>query len=412
MTTLPLSDVHVLDLTWVVAAPGASRVLADYGATVVRVETTKRIDTARTFGPFHGGGPNPEGSILFQSMNAGKLGLTLDLATPEGRDVALDLVRWADIVMESFSPPVKRKFGLDYESLRAVKPDIIMLSSCLMGQSGPLSDFAGYGSLAAALSGFYNVTGWRDRAPAGPYNAYTDTIVPRFVLVCLLAALDHKRRTGEGQYIDQSHMETALHFLGPALLDYTANGRVQVRRGNRDAEMAPHGVYPAAGDGFDKLTTSDAWVAIACRDDNDWRALCVAIDQPALAVDERFATPSARLEHHDELDEIISTWTALRPPRETESLLQQRGVPASAVQVSPDLYADEQFRHRGHFVEAEHAVHGRIPVEGSRFRLSRTPARYERAGPTMGGDNDYVLRELLGYNDERIAALVAAGALE
>jgi crotonobetainyl-CoA:carnitine CoA-transferase CaiB-like acyl-CoA transferase len=399
-----LDDVKVLDFTWVVAAPGASRVLADYGATVVRVETTKRIDTARTFGPFHGNTPGPESSILFQSMNAGKLGVTIDMSKPEGRTVALDLVRWADVVMESFSPRVKRNWSFDYESLRAVKPEIIMLSSCLMGQSGPLSNFAGYGSLAAALSGFYNVTGWPDRAPAGPYNAYTDTIVPRFVTILLLAALDHRRRTGQGQYIDQSHMETALHFLGPALLDYTANDRVQMRNGNRDPHMAPHGVYRAAGD--------DRWVAIACRDDDDWRALCDAIDRPELANDERYAAASARLERQDELDELIGSWTRQRPAQETEALLQSRGVPCSAVETSPDLFADEQLHHRGHFVEVQHPVHGPILVEGSRFKLSRTPAQYERSGPTMGRDNQYVLSELLGYSDERIAELVSAGALE
>jgi benzylsuccinate CoA-transferase BbsF subunit len=400
----PLDDVKILDFTWVVAAPGASRVLADYGATVVRVETTKRVDTARTFGPFHGNTPGPESSILFQSMNAGKLGVTIDMSKAEGRAVALDLVRWADIVMESFSPRVKRNWSFDYESLRAVKPDIIMLSSCLMGQTGPLSNFAGYGSLAAALSGFYNVTGWPDRAPAGPYNAYTDTIVPRFVVILLLAALDHKRRTGEGQYIDQSHMETALHFLGPALLDFTANGRVELRAGNSDAQMAPHGVYPAAGD--------DRWVAIACRDDDDWRSLCTAMESHELAADGRYATAGARLERQDELDALVDAWTREREAPEIETALQARGVPCSVVETSPDLFADPQLTHREHFVEVEHPTHGGILVEGSRFRLSRTPAQYARSGPTMGRDNQYVLSELLGYGDDRIAELVSAGALE
>jgi benzylsuccinate CoA-transferase BbsF subunit len=411
-----LDDVKVLDFTWVVAAPGASRVLADYGATVVRVETTKRVDTARTFGPFHGNTPGPESSILFQSMNAGKLGVTIDMSTEEGRAVALDLVRWADVVMESFSPRVKRNWSFDYESVRAVKSDIIMLSSCLMGQTGPLSNFAGYGSLAAALSGFYNVTGWPDRAPAGPYNAYTDTIVPRFVAILILAALDHKRRTGQGQYIDQSHMETALHFLGPALLDYTANGRVDVRIGDRDPQMAPHGVYPAGGD--------DRWVAIACRDDDDWRALCevMTVGPNPLApfptgkgeqtAEARFDTLAGRLGQAGELDALISAWTRERDALEIETLLQSYGVPCSVVETSPDLFADPQLKHREHFVEVEHPTHGGILVEGSRFKLSRTPAKYSRSGPTMGRDNQYVLSELLSYSDDRIAELVAAGALE
>jgi crotonobetainyl-CoA:carnitine CoA-transferase CaiB-like acyl-CoA transferase len=404
LTDLPLADVNVLDFTWVVAAPGASRVMADYGATVVRVETTKRIDTARTFGPFYTGRPGPENSILFQSMNAGKRGVTLDLSKPEGRAVALDLVRWADVVMEAFSPGVMKSFGLDYESLRKVKPDVIMLSTCIFGQSGPLSGFAGYGSLAAAISGFYFMTGWPDRPPAGPYNAYTDTVVPRFVLIAILAALDHRRRTGEGVYIDQSHIETALHFLAPALLDYTVNGRGPVRAGNRHPQIAPHGVYPAAGD--------DRWVAVVAETEEQWRALCDALGRPELANDERFATVEARLQHQDELDAIISQWTAQRDPHETEALLQGRGVPAGAVQRGADLWADPQLHHRGHFVRAPHATLGEILVEGTRFQLSRTPARVERAGPTMGQDNQYVLAELLGYSEERIADLTAAGALE
>ncbi len=404
MNEQALAGVKVLDFTWVVAAPGASRVMADYGATVIRVETTKRIDTARTFGPFHTGAPGPEHSILFQSMNAGKLGVTLDLSKPEARAVALDLVRWADIVMEAFSPGTVASFGLDYESLRQIKPDLIMLSTCIFGQSGPLSAFAGYGSLAAAISGFYFMTGWPDRPPAGPYNAYTDTVVPRFVLISLLAALDHRRRTGEGVYVDQSHIETALHFLAPAVLDYTVNGRAPVRAGNRHPQIAPHGVYPAAGD--------DRWVAIVCETDEQWRALCHVIGRPDLASDDRFATNDARLGSQDDLDAIVSAWTAQRDPRDSEGLLQLRGVPASAVERGTDLWADLQLHHRGHFVRAPHATLGDILVEGTRAKLSRTPPHVARAGPTMGQANQYVLSELLGYGEERIAELVATGALE
>ncbi|MDP3766849.1 MAG: CoA transferase [Dehalococcoidia bacterium] len=400
----PLADVKVLDLTWVIATPAASRVLADYGATVVRVESTRRIDTARTFGPFLKGQPGPENSTLFQTTNAGKLGVTVNLASEGGRAVVLDLVRWADVVMEAFSPKTLPGLGLDYEAVRKVKPDIIMLSSCLMGQSGPLSRFAGYGSLAAAISGFYNITGWPDRPPAGPYNAYTDTIAPRYTLVSLLAALDHRRRTGQGQFIDQSQAESALHFLGPPLLDYTANRHVTDRMGNRDRQMAPHGVYPAAG--------KDRWVAIAVRSDEEWRALCEVMERPELADDARFATAAARLESLDELDRIVAGWTRSRDRYEIESALQARGVPASAVQDSHDLCADPQLAHRGFFVEVEHPMHGKMSIEASRVKLSRTPARVDRSAPTFGRDNQYVLETILGYGPERIAELAAEGALE
>ena len=401
---LPLADIKVLDLMWVMAGPAASRVLADYGATVVRVESTQRIDTARTLAPMHGGQPGPENSGLFQNMNAGKLGITLDLTKEAGRAVALDLIRWADVVTEAYSPKAMRAWGLDYESLRKVKPDIIMLSTCLMGQSGPLSMFAGFGNLAAAISGFYNLAGWPDRPPAGPYGAYTDTVAPRFTAAAILAALDHRRRTGQGQYIDQSQAESALHFLGPAILDYTVNGRVQGRTGNRDPDMAPHGVYPAAGE--------DRWVAIAVANDEQWQQLCAVMGCAELSRDERFATQTARRSRQDELDAMVAEWTQSREAQELEGTLQGCGVPASVVQNSKELYADPQLHHRGHFVEVPHEVHGTTTVEGSRFKLSRTPAKIERSGPTFGRDNEYVLRTILGYSPESIAELAAAGALE
>jgi benzylsuccinate CoA-transferase BbsF subunit len=318
--------------------------------------------------------------------------------------VALDLVRWADVVMESFSPKAMRAWGLDYESLRAIKPELIMLSTCLMGQTGPLASFAGFGSLASAISGFHNLTGWPDRPPAGPFGAYTDTFAPRFTAAAVLAALEYRRRTGKGQYLDQSQAEASLHFLAPALLDYATNGRALGPLGNRDAAMAPHGVYPTAEE--------DCWVALAVEGDAQWAALCDLMGRPELAADARYATAAARLASQDALDEIVASWTRGRDALELEAALQARGIAASTVESSGDLSEDEQLRVRGLLVEVEHEVHGTIPVEGSRIRLSETRAQIERSAPTFGRDNHFVLRELLGYGEERIAELVAAGALE
>src|SRR5271168_2781797 len=223
MNARPLAGVKVLDFMWVLAGPGITRSMADYGATVVRIEATTRTDPIRTVGPFQGNVIGPESSALWWNNNAGKYGMTLDMSKPEARPIVLDLVRWADIVAESFSPKAMRAWGLDYESLRAIKPDVIMVSSCLMGQSGPLARFAGFGNLAAALCGFYNLVGWPDRSPSGPYSAYTDYIAPRFGLAALMAALIHRKRTGQGQYIDQAQAESALHFLTLPLLDCQAN---------------------------------------------------------------------------------------------------------------------------------------------------------------------------------------------
>jgi benzylsuccinate CoA-transferase BbsF subunit len=401
--SLPLSGVKVLDLFWVLAGPGATRMLSDYGATVVHVESALRIDTLRTIGPFHDGVPDPNATGAFLSTNAGKLCLSLDLRRAEAREVVRDLVRWADVVTESFSAGVMESFGLHYEALRELNPELIMISSCLMGQSGPLSRFAGFGQLSSAMAAFYELTGWPDRAPAGPFGAYTDYIGVRYNAIAILAALEHRERTGHGQYIDMSQLEAALHFLGPALLDYTANGRVQHAAGNTDPVMAPHGVYPATGE--------DRWVAIAVRDDVEWDALCTLLGRADLADDARLASAAGRARHAEEIDAGIAAWTREREPSVAETALQAAGVPASAVLDMNDLYADPQLAHRGHFVEIPHPTHGSTTIEASRFRMSRTPARIPVDSPTFGAHSRQVLEEILGYGDDRIASLESSGIL-
>lgn len=400
---LPLNDVKICDFMWVMAGPASTRILADYGATVVRIESPTRVDTARTLQPYHNNQLGPDSSGLFANCNAGKFGISLNLGNPAARAVVHDLVRWADVVTESFSPKAMRAWGFDYESLRKVNPRLIMLSSCLMGQTGPLAKIAGFGNMAAAISGFHNLTGWPDRAPSGVFGAYTDYVAPRFTAMAILAALDHRRRTGEGQYIDQSQAECAIHFLGPAILDYTVNDRVEERAGNSDAAFAPHGVYPAAGD--------DQWIAIVCRDDDEWRRLCAAMNNEDLARDSRYASAAGRLEHRDAIDSSIASWTRTLERADVESRLQSRGVPAHQVQNSADAYADPQFVHRGHFVALEHPVLGKFTVEGPRAKLSRTPATVLRAAPSLGQDNQHVLETILGYDETQITELAASGAL-
>lgn len=401
---LPLTGLRVLDFFWVVAGPAATRNLADYGATVVRIESSKRVEAARTIGPSVGGEPGTENSGVFSSVNAGKFGLTVDPSHPLGREVVLDLVRWADVVTESFTPKAMRAWGLDYEALRRVRPDIIMLSSCLMGQSGPLAMFAGFGNLAAALAGFVNVAGWPDRAPAGPFGAYTDYVTPRFILPTLLAALDHRRRTGEGQYVDLSQFEAGCHFLAPAILDYTVNGHVTERKGNDDDHMAPHGVYRTLGE--------DQWVAIAAADDDQWRALCTAMNREDLASTRKLATLGGRLDHRALLDTAVEDWSKRKEGSEIEERLQAAGVAAHVVQNSASCNADPQLEHYKFFPRPRHPLHGPIAIEGTRFRLSRTPARIDTCGPTLGQHNFEVLSDFLGYDAARITELAAAGALD
>ncbi len=400
---LALTDIKILDFMWVMAGPASTRILADYGATVLRIESPTRVDVARTLHPHHDNQSAPDSSGLFSNCNAGKLGLSLDLGNPAAREVVHDLVRWAEVVTESFSPKAMRRWGFDYESLKKVKPDIIMLSTCLFGQTGPLSSIAGFGSMAAAISGFHNLTGWQDRAPCGLFGAYTDYVSPRFTALAILAAVQHRRQTGEGQYIDQSQAEAATHFLGPAILDFSANGRIQQRMGNADMQYAPHGVYPAQGD--------DRWVAIVCKTDGEWRALCSLMKRNDLVNDARFVTAAGRLQHRDELDRAVGEWTATLDAEEAEHLLQSRGIAAHQVQNAIECYHDPQLLHRGHFVDVEHPTYGKTTVEGPRAVLSRTPAKVMRHAPMLGEHNEYVLKDILGYDDEKVATLAASGVL-
>ena len=398
-----LSGLKVLDFMWVIAGPLCTRMLADYGATVIKVESGERLDPVRGSAPLKDGKPGMETSALFATFNAGKLGVTVDPGHPAGREVILELVRWADVVTESFSPKAMKAWSLDYTALREVNPSLIMLSSCLMGQSGPRAMVPGYGNMASALAGFHDLTGWPDRSPAGPFLAYTDTISPRIMVASLLAALEHRRLTGEGQHIDVSQAEAAIHLLAPAILHYEVNGRTWRRMGNRDLALCPHGVYPARGE--------DRWVAVTCQSDAAWQALCKVMGLDEAAADPELATAEGRRQRADQLDGQIAGWTCSRDEREVESALIAVGVAAHVVQNTAECEADPQLRHRDHFRTVANASAGELVVEGSRFQLSRTPARVGRAGPELGEHNFRVLEEILGYDSERIADLLACGAM-
>ncbi|MFN0029538.1 MAG: CoA transferase [Acidimicrobiales bacterium] len=396
-----LDGLKVLDFSWVLAGPAATRLLADHGATVVRIETESRTDPMRASGPFMAGLGGPDDTVLWHCVAAGKYSLQLDLTTPEGRAVALDLARWADVVYESFTPGVLDAWGLGYEALRAVNSSVVMVSSSLMGQRGPYADFSGFGNLAAAITGFTEVTGWPDRAPAGPFTAYTDYVSPRFAALAMLGAFDHARRTGEGQWIDVSQAESSLQFLAPALVDLDVNGVVATRRGNADPRFAPHGIYPAGDVGEDR------WIAIACTNDAHWVALSDVLARPDLAS----LTVAERHARSAELDGLISRWSSGQDPDALTLQLQDRRVPAHTVQHSPQCVADPQLQHREHFYQVPHPLHGQAWVEGPAVRLSRTPGRARWAGPVLGQHNHDVLSGLLGYNETHITDLVIAGAI-
>ncbi|MDG2112677.1 MAG: CoA transferase [Actinomycetota bacterium] len=399
-TARPLEGVKILDFMWAMAGPAASRVLADYGAQIVRVESEHKIDAVRTLAPFPDDATDPDLSGIYNNMNAGKLGLALDMSKPEALDVIWDLIDWADVVMESFSPRAMAAWGISYDDIRKRRPDIVMTSSCLMGQTGPVKSLAGFGTMAAAISGFFYPVGWPDRNPTGAYSAYTDYTSPRWLVAALMGALEHKRATGEGQYVDLSQAEAALHLMGPALLEYNVNGRVWERAGNRDLELAPHGVYATAGD--------DNWIAIACTTDAAWQALATemrAADLGALTLEQRRA-------RHDELDATITNYASAHDGVALMEHLQELGVASHIVQNSPELVADPQLTFRGQFAEVPHPARGTMVVDGSRFVLSRTPAQLLSAGPAFGEHSFDILTDILGYDGDRIAELAVAELLE
>jgi len=404
----PLAGLKVVDFSWVVAGPLIGRALADFGATVIRVESAGRIETARFMQPFVNGEISPENSALYGTCNAGKLGMTLNLASEQGRQIARQLADWADVVIESFSPGRMAKWGLDYETLSRDHPDLVMLSTSINGQFGPHAQLAGYGNVGAALSGFQFITGWPDRSPIGPFGPYTDYVGPRFSLAALLAALDHRNRTGEGCYLDVAQVEAGVWLQAPEVADCAANATIATRIGNADREVAPHGVFKCRPDAE---TGEERYVAVVVTDDTEWKALAETIGRSDLRDDERLRSAEGRLAHAAAIESAIDEWTAQHDVGTAEATLQRSGVPAHRSASSRDLAEDPQIAHRGHFVRLSHPTLGHTVVEGPRYLLSETPGTVRRAAPTFGQDNDYILTELLGLTGEQVQRLKEDGAL-
>ena len=400
---LPFEGLKVADFSWVVVGPTTSKYLADHGATTVRVETSNPLDIVRVAGPFKDNVPGPDRTQFFGDFNTSKLGLTLDLKNPAGVALAHRLISWADVFIESFTPGTVDSLGIGYQTARSLNPSIIMASTCLMGQNGPAAGFAGFGFHAGAIAGYYEITGWPDLPPDGPWTAYTDTVAPRFLAATIMAALDHRRRTGQGQHIDAGQLEMSLHFLAPQIIDYNVAGRLVSRNGNRSDTASPHGAYRCAGD--------DQWCAIAVEDDGHWSRLRQAMGDPEWARDGRFNTTAGRLEHQDEIDGQLSEWTGGKPPQEVLDLLLAEGVPAGVVQRSSDLLKDPQLEHRRFFRYMDHQEMGNIPYTGHQFRISGYDSGPRFPAPIMGQHNEEVLREVLGMTDDEISEAIIGGAL-
>ncbi|MGE0601443.1 MAG: CaiB/BaiF CoA transferase family protein [Dehalococcoidia bacterium] len=399
---LPFEGLKVADFAWIGAGPITVKYLADHGATVIRIESANPPDRLRNVGPFRDGVVGVNRSQFFAMANSSKKGIALDLKTGAGKKVAKELFAWCDVAFESFTPGTMADLGLGYDAAREINPDIIMVSTCLMGQTGPARSLAGYGYHAAAIAGFYEVTGWPDRSPAGPFTAYTDIVAPHFLISTVAAAIDHHRRTGEGQYIEQSQMEAALHFLAPEIARYQVDGTVPRRVGNEDPCMAPHAIYPAAGE--------DQWIAIACETDAQWTALARAMG-PSAPAGPDLATFAGRMQRIDEIDAAIAAWTANQDRYELMNRLQAAGVPAGAVQRSSDLLADEQLAHRKFFRPLAHPEMGTIPYEGHQFRIAGYDNGPRFAAPCLGEHTWEVLTETLGMDEAAAAELLAEGGV-
>jgi benzylsuccinate CoA-transferase BbsF subunit len=393
-----LSGVKIADFSWVGAGPRATKDLADHGATVIKVESAKRLDLGRMSPPFKDGRRDPDGSAFFAITNTSKLGVTINLGDPRGIEIAKALVGWADVVVENFGFGFMDRIGLGFDILKAIRPDIILLSVSVAGRSGPMAELRGYGNSAAALSGLAALSGWNDRAPHMPPFAYGDVVAPMFATVAVLAALEQRRATGQGSHIDVSQVEPLVHVLGDVMIRRQIEGTDFAKPENGSTTMAPHGLFPARG--------RDQWCAISARDDSDWAALAdlSGIDDPA------FATLAGRRRHAADIAARLALWTRGQDKHLLADRLCAIGVPAEAVNDGRDVFTDPELVQGGHYAAIDHAVLGRCD-------MPTPPARYSRSEiavgppPMLGEHNREVFVDLLGLDPAHIATLATEGVL-
>ena len=401
MNDLPLAGIRVADFGWIFAVPHTTSWLGALGADVIRIESPKRPDLVRFLGATEGqAGINRSG--LFHSINFSKRSIALDLTTKAGADVARRLVTMSDIAIENFGTGVMAKFGLDYEKLRALKPDLVMMSGTPLGQTGPCSNAIGYGPNSLAFSGISHLTGYPGGEPCGIGGTWPDFVVGVVMVMGVLGALHYRDRTGEGQYIDMSIAEMVTGMLPEAMMDFFLNGREHHPIGNRDPDLAPHGAFPAAGD--------DQWVAIVTVSDAEFVSLCEALGAPALAADARFQTMAARLENVDALERELGELTRKFERDALVAALRARGIAAGPMYNTAEIMEDPAMVESGMNIELDHKEVGKriipvLPVSFSGFK----PNYY--GGPAIGEHTDEVLSSVLGYSAEEIARLRAEGGV-
>ncbi|HEX2172333.1 MAG TPA: CoA transferase [Dehalococcoidia bacterium] len=410
-----LAGIRVVDFSWIVAGPTATRILGNFGAEVIRIEHPTDYEMIRLWPSHPGDQVGPNSSQFFNNLNADKLGATLNVRHPKGMELLRRLIAKSDVVLENFSSRVLENWGLGYEELKKLRPDIIYVSMAGMGHSGRSRDYNTWGPSVQALSGLTHLSGLPDAAPAGWGYSYMDHSGGYFAAMAVLLAIRQRRKSGLGQWVDLAQVESAIALTGPAILDYQVNGRSSRRPGyppgnhaDRPA-VAPHNTYRCQGR---DEAGQGVWIAIQVDTDDQWAALCTEMDRVDLIADPRFATNRARLAHEAELDAIIADWTADKERYHLMRRLQAAKVPAGVVQTAADrVERDPQLRARQLYKELDHAEMGRLALEDLPVRLSRTPGRVRRAAPLHGEHNEYIYREILGLSDEEFAECLADGVI-
>ncbi|MDY7018567.1 MAG: CoA transferase [Chloroflexota bacterium] len=392
----PLEGFRIVDFGWVAAAPILGSLLADMGAEIIKVETRKRPDTSR-YSPDNTI-RDPERDPWFHCMNRGKLGITVDMTQPRGLTLLKELIKLSDAVVENFSPRVLKRYDLDYNSLRELKPDIVMLSLSSAGQFGPMSNVVTYGPSLNGIAGVDSLVGYCREHVLGMQQAYADFIAAIHGAFALLAALYHHKNTGEGQYIDMAQLEALISVFPQAFMEYFMNDRVIGTLGNRHPTMAPHNNYRCKGE--------DKWISVAVNSEEEWKALCQALDEPSWTDQKRFADKYSRWTNQEELDKLLSYWTINHTDYEAMDVLQKAGVAAAPCMDAEERYFDTHFQEREVYTEITHPRSGTFVITNTPWKMSKSPNKIRVGAPMYGEHNDYVFGELLGLPQAEIARLI------
>jgi crotonobetainyl-CoA:carnitine CoA-transferase CaiB-like acyl-CoA transferase len=409
----PLKNFRVLDLSRIWAGPYCTKLMADMGAEIIKMESLSVYDSHRgPINPAKGIAAYPDSDPgdepwnrngWFNCLHMSKYGISLELTTETGRKVFEQLVAISDVVIENFRQGSLERLGYSYETLRRIRPDLIYVSMPAFGNTGPWQKYLAYGIGQEQLSGMAHMTGYRGEGPMKSGINHGDPITGSHAAGVLLAALRYRKRTGKGMFVDVSQQESAVSLIGADVLAYQMTGQEPERRGNRSPYFAPHNSYVCSGE--------DRWVAIAATTDEEWRQLAHQVGGPELADDSRFSTVAGRMEHEDQLDELISGWTADKKAYDICHLLQKEGVPASPVMGGPDLLADPHYEARGTFVRVNHEQVGEMTYPGIPWKMSATPGQIRWPSPTLGQHNRQIYGELLGIPTKDIDSLETEGII-